>query len=153
MKSFHDLHTLWYLLLREKNIAYTQSEEARRRGVQLRFLGEMAAQKSKASTSHCSSGAAIIRADPIDLLQIRLSMKRIKAVMTERQRVYAAAIEKDSEQRNLEAEMALIEEEEAKLAAMMAEEGDVHGEGSREGEGAGASPATSSTAGASTTLS
>ena len=32
-KSFKDLHTLWYVCLREKNLLATQKEEARRMGV------------------------------------------------------------------------------------------------------------------------
>jgi len=32
-KSFLDLHTLWYIALREKNLLATQKEEVRRMGV------------------------------------------------------------------------------------------------------------------------
>lgn len=33
LKSFSDLHTLWYIVVREQNLLATQREEARRMGV------------------------------------------------------------------------------------------------------------------------
>ena len=42
-KSFKDLHTLWYVCLREKNLLATQKEETRRMGVthsELQVSGE-----------------------------------------------------------------------------------------------------------------
>jgi Mitochondrial 39-S ribosomal protein L47 (MRP-L47) len=43
LKSFKDLHTLWYVCLREKNLLATQKEEVRRMGVtnpELQVSGE-----------------------------------------------------------------------------------------------------------------
>jgi hypothetical protein len=34
LKSFKDLHTLWYILLRERNLLASQKEEVRRMGVE-----------------------------------------------------------------------------------------------------------------------
>lgn len=65
-KSFKDLHTLWYVLLRERNILATQKEEARRMGVR--------------STE---SLAAAVR----DRL-CRKSMARLKYIINERRLLY-----------------------------------------------------------------
>ncbi|KAL4081072.1 mitochondrial 39-S ribosomal protein L47 (MRP-L47)-domain-containing protein, partial [Scleroderma citrinum] len=65
-KCFKDLHTLWYVLLRERNVLATQKEEARRMGIR--------------STE---SLAASVR----DRL-CRKSMARLKYVINERRLVY-----------------------------------------------------------------
>ncbi|KAF8073694.1 mitochondrial 39-S ribosomal protein L47 (MRP-L47)-domain-containing protein [Lyophyllum atratum] len=70
LKSFRDLHTLWYILLRERNLLATQKEEARRMGV---TNTEM--QVSAKRVHHC-----------------RKSMARIKAVINERRLAYEGAI-------------------------------------------------------------
>lgn len=38
LKSFKDLHTLWYVAAREQNLLATQKEEARRMGVSMREM-------------------------------------------------------------------------------------------------------------------
>ncbi|KAJ6508783.1 mitochondrial 39-S ribosomal protein L47 (MRP-L47)-domain-containing protein, partial [Mycena sanguinolenta] len=67
LKSFKDLHTLWYVLLRERNMLATQREEMRRMGLNReRFPPENACRKS---------------------------MARIKAIMNERRLAYEGAVE------------------------------------------------------------
>ena len=44
--SFADLHTLWYVLLRERNVLATQREERRRLGVHAREGGELQTKRS-----------------------------------------------------------------------------------------------------------
>ncbi|KAH7913402.1 mitochondrial 39-S ribosomal protein L47 (MRP-L47)-domain-containing protein [Hygrophoropsis aurantiaca] len=65
-KSFKDLHTLWYVLVRERNLLATQREEARRIGVR---NPEALAATTKAH-------------------QCRKSMARIKCVINERRLLY-----------------------------------------------------------------
>ncbi|KAI6151371.1 mitochondrial 39-S ribosomal protein L47 (MRP-L47)-domain-containing protein [Pisolithus thermaeus] len=65
-KSFKDLHTLWYVLLRERNLLATQREEARRMGIR--------------STESLSASVR-------DRL-CRKSMARLKYVVNERRLVY-----------------------------------------------------------------
>ncbi|KAI0699091.1 mitochondrial 39-S ribosomal protein L47 (MRP-L47)-domain-containing protein, partial [Cytidiella melzeri] len=69
-KSFKDLHTLWYVLLRERNLLATQNHEARRMGILQRRLG---------------SGPKVFR--------VRKSMARIKYVLNERRLAYEGAVE------------------------------------------------------------
>lgn len=69
-KSFKDLHTLWYVALREKNLLATQKEEVRRMGVTSTDL-----QVSKEKVRHC-----------------RKTMARIKAVLNERRLAYEGAM-------------------------------------------------------------
>ncbi|KZT18628.1 MRP-L47-domain-containing protein [Neolentinus lepideus HHB14362 ss-1] len=70
-KSFRDLHTLWYVLLRERNLLATQKEEARRIGA-----------------NHASNIAY-----PRKLITVRKSMARIKYVLNERRLAYLSALE------------------------------------------------------------
>ncbi|KAH0586167.1 54S ribosomal protein L4, mitochondrial [Termitomyces sp. J132] len=70
LKSFKDLHTLWYILLRERNLLATQKEEARRMGI-----SDTAVQVSSNRVHHT-----------------RKSMARIKAVLNERRLAYEGAV-------------------------------------------------------------
>ncbi|KAG6897071.1 hypothetical protein C0992_004312 [Termitomyces sp. T32_za158] len=70
LKSFKDLHTLWYILLRERNLLATQKEEGRRIGIQEGL------QVSGHKVHHT-----------------RKSMARIKAVLNERRLAYEGALE------------------------------------------------------------
>ena len=51
MKSFKDLHTLWYVTLRERNLLATQKEEARRAGITI----NLQAQTVMASHVRCTN--------------------------------------------------------------------------------------------------
>ncbi|KAI9471929.1 MAG: mitochondrial 39-S ribosomal protein L47 (MRP-L47)-domain-containing protein [Benjaminiella poitrasii] len=64
-KSFEDLHKLWYVLLKERNVLATQREEARR----LRVLKQLWTNQGR-------------------LKKCQKSMARIKGVLYERQREY-----------------------------------------------------------------
>ncbi|PPQ91692.1 hypothetical protein CVT25_012905 [Psilocybe cyanescens] len=68
-KSFKDLHTLWYVCLREKNLLATQKEEARRMGV-----NHVDLQVPMAKVRNC-----------------RKTMARIKLVLNERRLAYEGA--------------------------------------------------------------
>ncbi|KAK1229874.1 54S ribosomal protein L4 mitochondrial [Marasmius sp. AFHP31] len=70
LKSFHDLHTLWYVLLRERNLLATQKEEARRLGA-----------------------APILISLGYKTRQCRKSMARIKYVLNERRLAYEGAVQ------------------------------------------------------------
>ncbi|KAL0961149.1 hypothetical protein HGRIS_006121 [Hohenbuehelia grisea] len=69
LKSFQDLHTLWYVVLRERNLLATQLEEARRLGIQNPAL-RISTRKAR---------------------MCRKTMARIKYVMNERRLAYENA--------------------------------------------------------------
>ncbi|KAI0317785.1 mitochondrial 39-S ribosomal protein L47 (MRP-L47)-domain-containing protein [Amylostereum chailletii] len=71
-KSFRDLHTLWYVLVRERNLIATQGEEIRR--------------VTGATSGH--SGTSI----SLRAIQCRKSMARIKYVINERRLAYEGAM-------------------------------------------------------------
>ncbi|KAH8555001.1 mitochondrial 39-S ribosomal protein L47 (MRP-L47)-domain-containing protein [Umbelopsis sp. PMI_123] len=65
LKSFEDLHKLWYVLLKERNVLATQREEARRLGID---------KSTWTNAGRCKK-----------------SMARIKFVLNERQKAYEEA--------------------------------------------------------------
>ncbi|KAG7088432.1 hypothetical protein E1B28_012425 [Marasmius oreades] len=69
LKSFHDLHTLWYILLRERNLLATQAEEVRRLGV-----------------------SPLLFSLSYKMRQCKKSMARIKYVLNERRLAYDGAV-------------------------------------------------------------
>ncbi|CAE6489866.1 unnamed protein product [Rhizoctonia solani] len=69
-KSFKDLHTLWYVLARERNLLATQAAEARRMGVDARLFTNVSKRD----------------------LRCRKSMARIKQVLNERRLAYDDAV-------------------------------------------------------------
>ncbi|KAF5360500.1 hypothetical protein D9756_005024 [Leucocoprinus leucothites] len=79
LKSFKDLHTLWYVLVRERNLLATQKEETRRMGVQ---NPEFQVNGRK-------------------LYHVRKSMARIKQVLNERRLAYEKAYDIASAQREV----------------------------------------------------
>ncbi|WRT70215.1 uncharacterized protein IL334_007210 [Kwoniella shivajii] len=62
-KSFQDLHTLWYVLIRERNVLATQKEERRRMNIGQRVDGELVTRRA---------------------FRCRKTMARIKYVLNER---------------------------------------------------------------------
>ncbi|KXN81768.1 54S ribosomal protein L4, mitochondrial [Leucoagaricus sp. SymC.cos] len=71
LKSFKDLHTLWYVLLRERNLLATQREETRRMGVQDKQF----------------------QVNATKVYHVRKSMARIKQVLNERRLAYEKAFD------------------------------------------------------------
>ncbi|KAF7314452.1 hypothetical protein MKEN_00918000 [Mycena kentingensis (nom. inval.)] len=74
LKSFKDLHTLWYVLLRERNLLATQRDEMRRMG--LWGLSQPPFRVNRTNAAKC-----------------RKSMARIKQIMNERRLAYEGAVE------------------------------------------------------------
>lgn len=76
-KSFRDLHTLWYVVARERNLLATQREEARRLG----FNPETYRARSLEKDGLC-----------------RDTMARIKLVLSERRHAHTAALELEQQE-------------------------------------------------------
>ncbi|THH16551.1 hypothetical protein EW146_g4099 [Bondarzewia mesenterica] len=70
-KSFRDLHTLWYVLLRERNLLASQAEELRRLGGSPMTIQELVGKPGQ---------------------KCRKSMARIKYVVNERRLAYEGAV-------------------------------------------------------------
>ncbi|KAH6912700.1 mitochondrial 39-S ribosomal protein L47 (MRP-L47)-domain-containing protein [Coprinopsis sp. MPI-PUGE-AT-0042] len=75
LKNFQDLHTLWYITLRERNLLASQKEEARRMGIKINLQAQVG-----------MAGAC------------RKTMGRIKAIMNERRIAYEGALKLVEEQ-------------------------------------------------------
>ncbi|KAG7444707.1 MRP-L47-domain-containing protein [Guyanagaster necrorhizus] len=87
LKSFTDLHTLWYILLREQNLLATQTEEVRRAGIAPRMVQIGLGPKKR---------------------ECRLSMARIKVVMNERRLAYLGAVRLAEEEKEAELDRAVL---------------------------------------------
>lgn len=75
-KSFADLHKLWYVLYKERNVLLTESQRARRFNMRLKH--------------------------PERKTAVRKSMGRIKLVLAERRAAYRAALNEEKEQTSQE---------------------------------------------------
>ncbi|KAG8966141.1 54S ribosomal protein L4 mitochondrial [Tulasnella sp. 419] len=78
-KSFKDIHTLWYITLRERNLLATQAAEMRRLNIRL-------------------DAANVQKKD----YRCRKTMARIKLVLNERRLAYDAAVQLHAEQQATE---------------------------------------------------
>ncbi|KAF7299021.1 54S ribosomal protein l4 [Mycena indigotica] len=89
VKSFKDLHTLWYVLLRERNLLATQREEMRQLG--LWSMSQPPFRINRENAAKC-----------------RKSMARIKAIMNERRLAYEGAVELAQSEREAETKAAIL---------------------------------------------
>ena len=116
-KSFKDLHTLWYVLLRERNLLASKREEARRMDVTMNAL--------RGGTRVHVVRPYLFRVYDVSSprkLQVRKSMARIKAVLNERRLAYEGAVKLHAENREkLLAEQVAAKEAEERANAPMAE--------------------------------
>ncbi|KAJ1303530.1 hypothetical protein OPQ81_011715 [Rhizoctonia solani] len=98
-KSFKDLHTLWYVLARERNLLATQAAEARRSQIESRLTTN------------------ILQRD----LRCRKSMARIKQVLNERRLAYDDAVKLFKEGVTPQAKLGIPELEPVETEAASAE--------------------------------
>jgi len=88
-KSFKDLHTLWYVVLRERNLLETQLLEMKRVGALLDFTPiQQHMFRVNPSPSESQSNLRFV-----PLLQCRKTMARIKYVINERRLTYEGAVQ------------------------------------------------------------
>ena len=87
-KSFKDLHTLWYVVLRERNLLETQLLEMKRVGVLL-DMTPVKRNMFRVNPSPSMPGSSL----RFVLLQCRKTMARIKYVINERRLAYEGAVQ------------------------------------------------------------
>lgn len=96
-KSFEDLHKLWYVLLKERNVLATQRGEARRQQLSTDVFDNSDRMKKVllfTENIRCENG--VLNACPEN--QVRKSMARIKLVLNERQREYEKLLAEQQQQ-------------------------------------------------------
>jgi large subunit ribosomal protein L47 len=92
-KSFRDLHTLWYVLLRERNLIATQKESYRRATVPFGVLRNVERRDHQVRRLRdCVSLVHWTRVLTYFILKCRKGMARIKYVINERRLAYEGAV-------------------------------------------------------------
>ncbi len=81
-KSFDDLHKLWYVLLKEKNMLLSLKHEAKRTGQEVPNFGR--------------------------LKMVKISMARLKGVVGERTRAYKASNKEESVMDDVDVEKSIV---------------------------------------------
>jgi large subunit ribosomal protein L47 len=88
-KSFKDLHTLWYVVLKERNLLETQLLEVKRVGALL-DLTPIKQHMFRVNPSPFEFDSSL---RSVPLLQCRKTMARIKYVINERRLAYEGAVQ------------------------------------------------------------
>lgn len=91
-KGFRDLHTLWYVLLRERNLIATQMESYRRASIPSGVLRNVQKRDGQVRLPAVFLLPLGLCPDILFLLKCRKSMARIKYVINERRLAYEGAM-------------------------------------------------------------
>jgi large subunit ribosomal protein L47 len=104
-KSFRDLHTLWYVLVRERNLLATQKATYRRSTVGLGLLNNVEKRAHQVRLRGCVLSDPVLSCPDIffSSLKCRKSMARMKYVINERRLAYEGAMKIHAEKMELAA--------------------------------------------------